>query len=106
VPSQRSPEQRALAARIAAHEKWARTPDRARATAPARDALMAKFEREVDPDGVLSPPERARCAESARKAYFARLAYKSAQARSKGRKPTDEQRDRLALLRPSGGAGA
>lgn len=42
---------------------------------------MAKFEREVDPDGILTPAERTRRAESARKAYFARLALKSATAR-------------------------
>jgi len=42
---------------------------------------MARFEREVDPDGTLPPEERARRAEHKRKAYFARLALKSAKAR-------------------------
>jgi hypothetical protein len=42
---------------------------------------MAKFEREVDPDGVLPPDERARRAEHKRRAYFQRLALKSAKAR-------------------------
>lgn len=42
---------------------------------------MAKFEREVDPDGVLPPDERARRAEHKRRAYFQRLALKSARAR-------------------------
>ena len=45
---------------IAAHESWAHTPDRSARTAPARAALMAKFERQIDPDGTLSPDERAR----------------------------------------------
>lgn len=76
---------RVLAARIAAHESWAHTPDRAARTAPARAALMAKFEAEVDPDGKLSPVERAIRAEHARKAHFARLALKSAQSRRKSR---------------------
>jgi hypothetical protein len=40
------------------------------------------FEREVDPDGVLDPRERARRAEHARKAYFLRLALSSAHARA------------------------
>jgi hypothetical protein len=42
---------------------------------------MAKFEREVDPDGSLDPHERAVRAEHLRKAYFQRLALKSAKAR-------------------------
>jgi hypothetical protein len=38
---------------------------------------------QVDPDGVLSPAERARRAGHARKAYFTRLALRSAQAQRK-----------------------
>ena len=77
---------RSTIGRIGAHTKWANTPDRAAATAPARAGFLARFEREVDPDGVLTPDERARRAEHARKAYFARLALKSAEARRTGRK--------------------
>lgn len=76
-----SSEQRILASRIAAHESWARTSDRTARTEPARAALMAKFETEVDPDGKLNPAERAIRAEHLRKAYFQRLALKSAKAR-------------------------
>lgn len=72
---------RVLQARIAVHTSWAQTPDRAARTAKARAALTSKFERQVDPDGVLPPKERARRAEHARKAHFARLALKSAKAR-------------------------
>lgn len=72
---------KSMTARLAAHESWARTPDRSARTAKARAALMAKFESEVDPDGSLSPAERARRAENARKAYYTRLALKSAKAR-------------------------
>jgi hypothetical protein len=75
------PTERKLVASIAAHESWAHTPDRSARTAPARAALMATFEREVDPDGTLPPVERAIRAEHARKAYFLRLALKSAKAR-------------------------
>ena len=75
--------ERQLAARIAAHESWARTTDRAARTANGRTALMAKFEMEVDPEGVLPPQERAVRAEHLRKAYFQRLALKSARARRK-----------------------
>jgi hypothetical protein len=73
--------ERRLRAQIAAHQSWARTEDRASRTANARKAMLDKFEREVDPDGVLTPIERAKRAEHARKAYFLRLALKSAQAR-------------------------
>jgi hypothetical protein len=74
---------RSLIARLAAHESWANTADPSARTAPARRALLDRFERQVDPDGALSPTERARRAGHARKAYFARLALRSAQARRK-----------------------
>ena len=76
-----SPARRALRARMAAHLLHAGIPDAAAHTAPARAAFLARFEREVDPDGVLDPRERARRAEHARKAYFLRLALASAHAR-------------------------
>jgi hypothetical protein len=50
-------------------------------TASARAALERKFEVEVDPDGLLPNEERKRRAEFARKAYYTRLALKSAEAR-------------------------
>jgi hypothetical protein len=74
---------RSLIARLAAHESWANTADPSARTAPARRVLMERFERQVDPDGILSPVERARRAGHARRAYFARLALRSAQARRK-----------------------
>lgn len=78
-----TPGERKLRAQVAAHTSWANTSDRKARTAAGTAALLSKFEREVDPDGVLDPAERARRAESARKAHFARLALKSAQARRK-----------------------
>lgn len=44
-------------------------------------ALLEKFEKQVDPDSTLMPAERAKRAESLRKAYYADLALKSARAR-------------------------
>jgi hypothetical protein len=76
-----TPSERSLRSQIAVHESWARTPDRAARTANARRAALDRFERQVDPEGALLPAERAKRAEHARKAYFARLALKSAQAR-------------------------
>jgi hypothetical protein len=72
---------RSLRGRIGAYTRWANTEDRYAATQAMRDGFYAKFEREVDPEGKLSPQERAKRAEWARKAYYQRLALKSAQAR-------------------------
>ncbi|GAB3435043.1 hypothetical protein GCM10027517_03790 [Phycicoccus ginsengisoli] len=71
-----TPTERTMQARLAAHESWAQTPDRAARTAPARAALEAKFLAEAGGDPVR--------AANGRKAYYARLALKSAQARRKG----------------------
>jgi hypothetical protein len=73
--------EQSILASIASHESWAKTPDRAARTAPARAAMMAKFDREVDPHNVLTPQERAKRAENAKRAYYQRLALKSARAR-------------------------
>lgn len=70
-----------IAGRIGAHESWARTTDRAARTRNGRRAFLARFEAEVDPDGTLPPAERAERAEHARRAYFQRLALRSAQSR-------------------------
>jgi hypothetical protein len=67
--------------RIGAHVSWARTADRAARTEPGRKGFLARFEREVDPDGVLPERERARRAEHALKAYMQRLALASAEQR-------------------------
>lgn len=88
------PEERVSISRLGAHESWARTADRSARTAPARTAFERRFEREVDPDGALAPAERAHRAEHAKKAYFTRLALRSAKVR---RKPDPE------LLRGSAG---
>ena len=77
-----TPQQRSLRARLAAHAMHSRYDSR-EITQPARDAFAARFLNEVDRDRKLPPHERARRAEHARRAYFARLSLKSAQARSK-----------------------
>lgn len=65
--------ERVLRGRLGAYTSWANTPDRAARTAPARAAHDAKFLAESDGD-----PLRA---EALRKAYFTRLALRSAQSR-------------------------
>lgn len=76
-----TPAQRVLRARMAAHTSWAHTADRAARTRPGTDAFALRFEREVDPDELLEPAERALRAESAKRAYFQRLALASSRAR-------------------------
>lgn len=90
---------RSMTAKLAAHESWARTPNRSARTAKARAALQAKFEREVDPDGTLPLAERTRRAEHARKAYYTRLALKSAKSRRDAARLTTVANEADAELR-------
>jgi hypothetical protein len=76
------PSEMASRGRIGAHVTHSRH-DARELTAPARDAFLSKFEREVDPDEVLSLDERRRRAEHARRAHMARIARMSAIARRK-----------------------
>jgi hypothetical protein len=52
-------------------------------TGAAHRGFRARFEREVDPEGILPPAERAARAERARRAYMLTLAVRSAAARRK-----------------------
>lgn len=76
-----TPAERTMRARLGAHAQWARTEDRTARTAAARSGFYKRFENEVDPDGVLSPAERAQRAENARKAHMLKLSMASAKAR-------------------------
>ncbi|MFI6030505.1 hypothetical protein [Amycolatopsis magusensis] len=76
-----TPEQRSLRARLAANAQWAREPNRAARMETLRKAAESRFERQVDPAGVLPPAERARRAASAQKAHMQSLALRSAKAR-------------------------
>jgi hypothetical protein len=71
-----------MRSQIGAYESWANTPDRTARTAPARRALDQKFLTAADGDPVR--------AEYLRKAYFTRLALKSAQARRRARAANDD----------------
>ncbi len=75
-----NPSERVLRARLAAYTLHAKYDPR-ETTAPALAASLDRFARQVDPEGTLPQHERTRRAEAARKAYFTRLALKSAQAR-------------------------
>lgn len=74
----------ALRGRIGAFRLHA-THDPRETTRTARKAFVDRFERLVDPDGMLPTSERQRRAEAARMAYYARLARLSAMARRRGK---------------------
>lgn len=93
-----SPSERQLAAQIAAHTRWARTPDRTAATSAARAALNQRFLEEAEGD-----PERAA---HLRSAYFARAALRSAKARRKIEQLTTEAEAAEAELDAAGGGVA
>jgi hypothetical protein len=81
--------QRRLPAQIAANIRWANTPqaERIKAAERGQAGLLARFEREVDPDGVLPPQERAKRAANLHRAHMARISLASSRARAakKGR---------------------
>lgn len=60
-------------AQIAAHKSWARTKDRSQRTAAGRAALDARLALEVDPDGEMSPDDRAKAIQNARRARMLEL---------------------------------
>jgi hypothetical protein len=81
--SAKDPKERHLIALHAISVRWANTPveERREKLAKAQAAFLTRFEREVDPEGVLPPEERAFRAAHAKRAYFAKLALRSVQAR-------------------------
>lgn len=78
-----TPEEARQRGALGAHVRWSRTADRSAATAAARAAALSRFEREVDPDGVLTPEERAVRAKHAKAAHMRRLSMAGVKARQK-----------------------
>uniref|UniRef100_A1UIV3 Uncharacterized protein n=1 Tax=Mycobacterium sp. (strain KMS) TaxID=189918 RepID=A1UIV3_MYCSK len=76
-----TPAERVARSRHAAHLSWARTEDRTARSEPGRRAADARFEKQVDPSGVLTPAERAKRAASARAAFYADIQRRSLAAR-------------------------
>ena len=78
-----------LAARIGAHAQHA-AHDPRETTSAARAKFLSRFEREVDPTGILEPAERARRAGHAKKVYFLRLSLRSAKVRRQRQEKKDK----------------
>jgi len=71
---------------------WAATTDRTARTSAGTAAFFDRFERQVDPEGLLSPEQRAEQARHARIAHMLQLAERSAQARRRtSAKPNDRR---------------
>ena len=96
--------ERSARARMGAYAQQAQHDTR-ETTAAARSAFLSRFELEVDPDGVLSPVERARRAEAARKAYFAGLTLTRLRSRTRKKRNADRESASAAETCATGGAG-
>lgn len=77
-----TPATRRLAAKVAAHARWAREPDREKATRAARRGLLARFAAEVDPEFLLSDADRMERAQQLLAAHMASMSLKAANART------------------------
>jgi hypothetical protein len=89
VPTDLTPEERSLRARLAVHTSWANTLDPASRTAKARAAANDRFEKQArEKHPGASDEVIARVAEHLRKAHYTAMAMKSAAARrAKAAKP-------------------
>ena len=78
----RTPEERALVARIAAAARWDAVKDRVQATQPIRDARRAKLATEIVADlGELPPAELERHIDYRMRQQMLRLSPRSSQSR-------------------------
>jgi hypothetical protein len=101
-----NPDERALVARIAAAERWGRTPDRNAATAPAREGLRAKYARDADPDGRLDAEDLERRVDSLMRAHMLRMTLAAKSARRRAREASETATRAEAELRDLGDGAA
>ena len=87
-----TPEQRSLRARVGAYALHAQGGT---STKAGSAAFLARFDREVDPNGILASDERSRRAEFALRAHMAKLALKASRAKTRAKIPTSGGRDSL-----------
>jgi len=76
-----TPQQRRLRAQIAANARWSRLMARTDQADAARAAIFARLERQVDPDGTLSPEHRAVLVKAAARRLSAELNARRARRR-------------------------
>ena len=75
-----TPAQRSTRARIAANDRWAKEPDRLKATQPGRNAAFQKLLDDVDPERTLPEDERLKRARNAQKAHLERIRLAASRA--------------------------
>jgi hypothetical protein len=101
----RSPEDRALIARIANTTRLAKTPDRSTLTEKARTARRAQFEQQALADNPnLTGAALARAADEYQRAHMLRMTLKARQARRQVREATQMALSAQAELDSFGGA--
>jgi hypothetical protein len=66
----------------AAHSSWAYTRNRNARTQAARDARRARILAAVDPEGLMSPADRAKAEKNAMQAHMLNMSIKAAKART------------------------
>jgi hypothetical protein len=79
-----TPEQRRIRAQIAANTMWSKPFAREDQAHLARAALFARLERQVDPDGCLTPDHRTELMRSALRLHIAKLNAARARKRVTG----------------------
>jgi hypothetical protein len=89
APKNMTKEQRVLRSRMGAYAMHAAGKTN---TGPAIKASRSRFEKQVDPDGVLSPEVRAKRADQAWRAHMAAMSLKASQARSAKRAAKEANR--------------
>jgi hypothetical protein len=72
-----TPEERRIAGKVGAESLWSQTTDKSKQTANARQANFSRYYDIVDPERVLSPPQREAMAQHAQRAELQKLALKS-----------------------------
>jgi hypothetical protein len=77
------PAERSLVGQVAAHTRWAQTTrdERRAATAAATEGRKRSWEKKADPEGRMTPDELAEAVGRLKKAHYALMALRSAQAR-------------------------
>ena len=103
----RTPEERALVARIAAVSRWDAVKDRVQATQPMRDARRAKMAAEVVADlGELPPAELERHIDYRMRQQMLRLSPRSSQSRRRAHESLADARAAEAELEAVTGGAA
>lgn len=89
------PELRRAQNSINVYRSWQELGPRERRarTHAGRQKFEERFEKQVDPDGVLDPVERAKRAAVAKQMYFKELAIRSAKARARRKAAAEAERD-------------